>query len=159
MIHYCLRCQHGHEFEGWFPDSAGFDRLAKRRLVECPTCGDTKVERALMAPAVSTREAVPAPQGPASANVSAPTPSVPPTAMAKEPMPAQVRALLQRMRAEVEKSCTYVGPAFAQEARKMHRGEREQRGIYGETTSAEAESLQEEGIQFARLPWVPRADA
>jgi hypothetical protein len=157
MIHYALRCQHGHEFEGWFPDSTGFDRLAKRRLVECPTCGDTKVERALMAPAVSTREAAPAPQEPAPQTVSVAT--APPAGTGKGPMPAQVRALLQRMRAEVEKSCTYVGPAFAQEARKMHRGESEQRGIYGETTSAEAESLQEEGIQFARIPWVPRADA
>src|SRR5271168_1907708 len=59
MIHYNVRCSHAHEFDGWFKDSAAFDRLTRRGMVECPTCGDTKVERALMAPAVATREALP----------------------------------------------------------------------------------------------------
>src|SRR5580658_921036 len=59
MIHYNVRCSHAHEFDGWFKDSAAFDRLSKRGMVECPICGDTKVERALMAPAVATREALP----------------------------------------------------------------------------------------------------
>jgi len=67
-------------------------------------------------------------------------------------------SMLQRMRAEVEKNCDYVGPGFAGEARKMHRGESEYRGIYGETTEEQAESLAEEGISVARIPWVPRAD-
>src|SRR5580658_5015064 len=61
MIHYNVRCSHGHEFDGWFKDSAAFDRLSRRGLVECPTCGDTNVERALMAPAVATREMLPVP--------------------------------------------------------------------------------------------------
>jgi hypothetical protein len=73
-------------------------------------------------------------------------------------MPAHLRAMLQRMRAEVEKHCDYVGPDFAEEARKMHRGESDKRGIYGETTPSEAESLAEEGIEVARMPWVPRAE-
>ena len=57
MIHYQLRCDQDHEFDGWFNDSAGFEKQAKRGLIECPTCGATKVSRALMAPAVSTRDA------------------------------------------------------------------------------------------------------
>jgi hypothetical protein len=69
-----------------------------------------------------------------------------------------MRAMLQRMRAEVEKSCDYVGPSFAEEARKIHRGEAEQRSIYGETTPEQAETLSDEGIAFSRIPWVPRAD-
>ena len=73
-------------------------------------------------------------------------------------MPAHMRAMLQRMRAEVEKHCDYVGPQFAEEARKMHRGESDKRGIYGETSSEQAEALAEEGIEVARIPWVPRAD-
>ena len=73
-------------------------------------------------------------------------------------MPAHVRAMLQRLRSEVEKNCDYVGPAFADEARKMHRGESDKRGIYGESTPEQAESLAEEGIEVARIPWVPRAD-
>jgi hypothetical protein len=58
----------------------------------------------------------------------------------------------------VEKTCDYVGNDFAEEARKMHRGEAEPRGIYGETTEEQAESLADEGINVARIPWVPRAD-
>lgn len=157
MIHYNVRCQHGHEFDGWFKDSAGFDKLAKRGLVECPTCGDTKVARALMAPAVATREVAPRQE------ILPPAPPpAPPTqqmAMTGGPVPAQVRAVLQRIRAEVEKNCDYVGPDFAEEARKIHHGESEQRGIYGETTPEQAEALKDEGIEFSRIPWVPRADA
>ena len=74
-------------------------------------------------------------------------------------MPAQVRAALQRLRAEVEKRCDYVGPAFPDVARSIHRGESEQRGIYGEATPEQAEMLAEDGIQVARIPWLPRADS
>jgi hypothetical protein len=73
-------------------------------------------------------------------------------------IPDQMRAMLQRMRAEVEKNCDYVGPEFAEEARKIHRGESDKRGIYGETTPEQAEALSEDGIEFASIPWVPRAD-
>ena len=74
-------------------------------------------------------------------------------------MPDHVRAMLQRLRSEVEKHCDYVGPQFAEEARKIHRGESARRGIYGETTGVEAESLAEEGIEVARIPWVQRAES
>ena len=174
MIHYTVRCSHAHEFDGWYKDSAGFDRLARRGLVECPTCGDTKVARALMAPALANRQALPVPPPAATPQASTPAaqppgqPSAPPMAMTGEAMaggamtggaiPDQMRAMLQRMRAEVEKHCAYVGPEFAAEARKIHRGESEQRGIYGETTPEQAEALNDEGIEFARIPWVPRAD-
>jgi hypothetical protein len=66
--------------------------------------------------------------------------------------------MLQRLRAEVEKTCDYVGAGFADEARRIHRGESQRRGIYGETEPSEAEALAEEGIEIARIPWVPRAD-
>ena len=160
MIHYQLRCSQDHEFDGWFKDSAGFERQAKRGLVECPVCSDTKVERALMTPAVSKREKKVARE---EAPAPVPAPSAPPQPPA-EPMlaggkvPAEVVALLQRVRAEVEKSCDYVGPQFADEARKMHRGESDKRGIYGETTPDEAEALADEGIEVNSIPWVPRAD-
>jgi hypothetical protein len=164
MIHYQLRCSEAHEFDGWFKDSATFDRQAALGLVECPTCGNAKVERALMAPSVSTRLALPAPAAEAERQAEAPAvptpapvPALPPQAMAR--LPAQMVAVLQRMRAEVEKNCDYVGPGFAEEARRMHRGESDKRGIYGETTPDEAESLAEEGIQIASIPWVPQADS
>ena len=162
MIHYKLRCHAGHEFEGWFQDSGGFDKLAKAGLVECTVCGSTQVERALMAPAVvsSRKKAKPPvpPPGPPAAAAEAPPPSPTGPQMAAGPMPAQLVAMLQRLRTEVEKSCDYVGKDFAEEARKMHTGEVEARGIYGEASDAEAEALAEDGIEVARLPWVPRAD-
>ncbi len=156
MIHYQLRCDRDHEFDGWFNDSAGFEKQAKRGLIECPTCGGTKVERALMAPAISTREKASAPPP----QPVLPTQQVLPPAPKADgpPMPAQLVALLQRMRTEVEKNCDYVGPSFAEEARKIHYGEVEAHGIYGETTPAEAEALADEGIEVQSLPWVPPAD-
>jgi hypothetical protein len=66
--------------------------------------------------------------------------------------------MLQKIRAEVERNCDYVGPDFADEARRIHRGEIEPRGIYGEASEEQAESLIDEGIEVARIPWVPRAD-
>lgn len=160
MIHYQLRCSQGHEFDGWFADSAGFDKQAKRGLVECPVCADVKVTRAMMAPAVATRDPVPTPQPePPSQPAAAAAPAPPvPAPMAAGRLPAHLRAMLQHMRAEVEKHCDYVGPAFADEARKIHRGESDKRGIYGETTPAEAEALADEGIEVASIPWVPPAD-
>jgi hypothetical protein len=153
MIHYDLRCGQDHGFDGWFKDSAAFEKLAKRGLVECPHCGDTKVDRALMSPVVAKRGSLPA-----SVPTPAEPPPAPPAAVAGGVLPDQMRAMLQRMRAEVEKNCDYVGPQFAEEARKIHRGESDKRGIYGETTPEQAEALSEEGIEVSRIPWVPRAD-
>ena len=73
-------------------------------------------------------------------------------------MPDHVRAVFQRLRAEVEQNCDYVGDSFADEARRIHNGESDRRGIYGETTPDEAEALAEEGIEVSSIPWVPRAD-
>jgi hypothetical protein len=160
MIHYKLNCANGHEFESWFKDSAAFDQQAKLGFLECPICGDGSVSRALMAPALVKPRAVAPAQiaaPPPATDTPAPAPAAP-AAMTTAPIPAQVRAALQRLRAEVEKHCDYVGPAFPDMARRIHRGEIEQRGIYGEATPDQAETLAEEGIQIARIPWVPRAD-
>jgi hypothetical protein len=160
MIHYQLRCGQDHGFDGWFKDSATFEKQARLGLIECPACGGTDVERALMAPALGRREA-----SPVAIDVPKPPAAEPPPAAASADvkiaagqMPAQMVAALQRLREEVEKRCDYVGPDFADEARKMHRGDVEPRSIYGEATDDQAESLADEGIEVARIPWVPRAD-
>ena len=156
MIHYQLRCSQDHGFDGWFKDSAAFEAQAARGLVECPVCGDVKVDRALMAPALmSTAPEPKAAPAPAPAQAA---PSPPAAAAVAGRLPDHVRAALQRLRGEIERNCDYVGPRFAEEARRMHRGESEARGIYGETTPEQAEALVEEGIDFSRVPWVPRAD-
>src|SRR5258708_38600195 len=113
MIHYQLRCDQDHEFDGWFNDSIGFEKQAKRGLIECPTCGATKGTRALMAPAVSTRDA-PEPKPPVPVQQVLP-PAAPPGPPGGIPMPAQMIAMLQKMRAQVEKNCDYACPSFAAE--------------------------------------------
>ncbi len=158
MIHYQLICSQDHPFDGWFRDSATFDSQAKSGLVACPSCGDSVVHRALMAPAIGRRRA-PARTAPIVADAPAP-----PVATGSQPvvtgavLPDQVRALLQRMRADVERTCEHVGTKFAEEARAIHNGESESRGIYGETTPEQAEALADDGIEIARIPWIPRAD-
>jgi len=155
VIHYQLRCGAEHEFDGWFKDSANFERQAKRGLISCPVCADTKVTRALMAPGLRKRGVVIEHETAAPvAEEAAPAPM-----QAGGVMPDQVRAVLHKLRAEVEKNCDYVGPEFAAEARKIHNGEAAPRGIYGESTPAEAEALADDGIGVARIPWLPRADS
>ncbi|MGH7042137.1 MAG: DUF1178 family protein [Acetobacteraceae bacterium] len=78
--------------------------------------------------------------------------------MLSGPIPDHMRAMLQKLRSEVERRCDYVGPRFAEEARRIHASDAPARGIYGETTQDQADALAEDGIGFSRIPWVPRAD-
>ncbi|WP_431302523.1 DUF1178 family protein [Sediminicoccus sp. BL-A-41-H5] len=158
MIRFSLRCDNAHEFESWFKDSDAYDRMAAAGLVDCPVCGDTKVSKALMAPAIRKTPGVKGRAPVAAAEAPKPATDDQAPRLAAGPMPAQVVALLQRMRQEIEANCENMGKDFAKEARRIHEGEAEPRGIYGEATEAEAEALREEGIEVARLPWVPRAD-
>ncbi|HVE21111.1 MAG TPA: DUF1178 family protein [Acidocella sp.] len=151
MIHYQLRCDAAHEFDGWFANSEGFESQAQRGLVACPVCGDTKVTRALMTPGIP-RKGEKAPE-------AAPPAPAPVSPAAGGAIPDAVRTALQRLRQEVEAHCDYVGADFAEEARRIHHGEAERRGIYGESSEEEAASLAEEGIDIARIPWVRRTDS
>lgn len=153
MIHYQLQCGAGHEFDGWFKSSASFDRQAARGLLECPRCGVAEVSRALMAPRIAGK--------PIAQDAAAPEPAAEPgsgTAVAGR-MPDALRATLARLRTEVEARCDYVGSDFATEARRIHDGAVPSRSIYGEASEADAEALAEDGIEIARIPWVPRADS
>lgn len=165
MIHYQLQCDRQHGFDGWFKDSAAFERQSAGGLITCPICSSPAVTRALMAPALSLTARHGTAPVPATAAPAAPKPPEAPVsppgqdAVTAATMPDQLRALLQRLRGEVEKSCDYVGRDFAEEARRIHYGETDARGIYGETTASEAEALNEEGITFGVLPWIPRSDS
>ncbi len=159
MILYELNCDRQHSFEAWFKDGATADRQLKRKSVECPSCGSVKVAKALMAPRVgkkgNAREIAPIepPVAP-----SAPAPATPPLGKAAM-IPAELRQALIEVRKQIEANADYVGDKFADEARKIHHGETEARGIYGEATDDEHEELLEEGIEVARIPWVNRGDA
>ncbi len=162
MIHYQLRCESGHEFDGWFAGSAAFERQADARLITCPVCAGTDVTRALMAPSLSRKGRVIEHEPEPSSTLDPPKPPRPPAlpaAAAGGVMPDAVRAVLGKLRAEVEKNCDYVGENFAAEARKIHNGEAPARGIYGESTDEQAEALADDGIEVARIPWIPRADS
>lgn len=156
MIHYQLRCDTGHEFDGWFKDSAGFEKQVESGLVVCPSCGSIEVTRALMAPSIPRK---------GRELIMAQEPPPPPEAMPAMPqtaggaLPDAVRGALQKLREEVEKNCDYVGADFAEEARRIHYGEAAPRGIYGESSDEDVESLEEDGIAFARIPWVTRNDS
>jgi hypothetical protein len=158
VIHYQLRCESGHEFDGWFAGSAAYERQADARLIACPVCAGTDVSRALMAPNLSRKGKV-IEHEPEPARAPKPQPPALPAAAAGGVMPDAVRAVLGKLRAEVEKHCDYVGENFAAEARKIHNGEAPARGIYGESTDEQAEALADDGIEVARIPWIPRADS
>ncbi len=161
MIRYSLACERGHAFESWFASSSAYDKQAKRGLVACPTCGSTKVEKAIMAPrlvrgdrAIDVPAPVPAPAAaPASAAPAAP-PSTEPVAIIS-PQERELRSKLKELRDHLVKHSENVGRKFPAEARKMHYGEIEHRSIYGEASPQEAKELHEEGIEFHPLPILP----
>ena len=174
MIHYALICPSEHEFEGWFRSSSDFEAQAAAGHVSCPVCGSTQVARALMAPNVQPargRAPVPAAESlagtgagtgagsesaPAAASAPVPVPAAPPPALvAPHPAQAVLLAALKEIRAKVLETADYVGTDFAEEARRIHYGESEQRGIYGEASAEEAEALIEEGIDVHALPILP----
>jgi len=169
MILYRLRCSKGHEFESWFKDSKTYERQEKKSLIGCAVCGDAKVARALMSPRLGTKgnkKTEVATQVPATVPAPIPSPEQQQAQQQAEQkmaalaqhLPKELREALLKVRAEVEKNCEHVGDKFAEEARKIHYGESDKHGIYGETTDEEAEALAEEGIEFGRLPWVPRGN-
>jgi hypothetical protein len=131
VIVFNLRCDSSHEFEGWFRSGDAFAEQAQAGKLVCPVCGSAKVEKALMAPAVSGTKS----------QVSA--------------APHQLRQMRQFMtglRKYVQENADYVGPNFPEEARKIHYGETEERRIYGEASLKDAKELIEEGIDVAPLP-------
>jgi hypothetical protein len=133
MILYELRCRSDHSFEGWFRNSGGYEEQLAAGEITCPICGDTNVDKAPMAPRVVRGTA--------------------------GPSEAQALQMLRALRRAVEAKCEDVGGRFAEEARKIHYGETAQRGIYGNTTADEAEALADEGIEIARIPWIPVTDS
>lgn len=128
MIRYALKCPQGHGFESWFQSAAAFDTLKAAGHVACPECGDAKVEKSLMAPALGTTLKAP---------------------------PSDREKALADLRRHVETNSDYVGMNFAAEARRMHEGDAPVRSIHGEARLDEARQLIEDGIPVAPLPFLP----
>jgi hypothetical protein len=129
MIKYDLRCDKGDEFEAWFGSISDYDKQAEAGLVECPHCGSKHVEKAPMAPAVQTARK-----------------------KTERSERAVAMAMAAKVREHIKDNFDYVGDKFADEARKMHGGETEERAIWGEATPEQAQELADEGIPAAPLP-------
>ena len=129
MIKYDLKCDNGDEFEAWFGSIADYDKQADAGLVECPRCGSKHVAKAPMAPAVRTSRKQEA---------------------SKER--AVAMAMAAKVREHIKDNFDYVGGKFADEARKMHEGESEERAIWGEATPEEVRALEEDGVPASPLP-------
>ena len=149
MIRYSLKCGAGHEFDAWFSSSDSYDEQCEAEAVRCPECGDSDVQKAPMAPAVlrgrkrSAAHDIPSRRG-ADASQGA-----------RDGAEGGSYAFLKGLREHLKANADDVGDKFAEEARKMHHGEAEERNIYGEATPEEAKSLYEEGIPAVPLPKLP----
>ncbi len=144
MIRYDLICEGGHEFDGWFSNSAAFDAQSRKGLVSCIHCGSAKVEKQVMAPGI-----------PVKSNRRSEPQAKPVLAATVDPRQQKLVQMMRELRKAVEENAEYVGDKFAEEARKIHYDETEKRGIYGETTAQDAEALIEEGIEIHPLPVLP----
>lgn len=152
-----LRCEHGHGFEGWFASGDAFEDQLARGLVECPVCGTTTVVKLLAAPRLnlSGARAPTASAAGASDTEMPPSPRVDaPGAMAPTLNPqARWMDAVRHLMASTEN----VGERFAEEARKMHYGEADERAIRGRATREQTEALLDEGIEVVTLPIPPGA--
>ena len=142
MISFALICKAGHEFEGWFRNSADFETQASKKVVSCPVCGSHEVTKGLQAPRVSGTKK-----------------STTQTLASPDPDTTKLVEMMRQLRNHVVENSDYVGDKFAEEARKIHYGESDERPIYGETSEEEAEALDEEGVGVTRIPWLPRENS
>lgn len=139
-----LQCHNGHAFEGWFASHDDYESQRGRGLVTCPLCNDAQVTRMPSAPRLNLGHETPPAQATAAPAVPAPQ-SAPPTAQ-------QLQATWMKMVRHVMANTEDVGPRFAEEARKIHYGETENRNIRGQASREETEALLDEGIDIVPLP-------
>jgi hypothetical protein len=142
MVVYDLLCKKQHRFEGWFPSYEDFRKQSEKKLISCPKCGTTKVEKLPHACAVHVKKEPSAPL-PQKAETQ-PTP--------QPPTPAEFNEMLVKVHHYVKQNFEDVGPRFAKEAKEIHRGNAEERPIHGTATVEERDELVEEGVPHVVLP-------
>ncbi len=141
MVVYNLKCKKNHQFEGWFPNYEEFQKQAEKKLISCPSCGSTKIEKLPHACAVHVKkEEAPAPRKKKRATHS------------PQPSPAEFKEMLIKVHHYIKENFEDVGPRFADEARQIHKGETAERPIHGTATAKETQELAEEGVPFITLP-------
>ena len=143
MILFDLQCEKNHKFECWFASSANYEEQLKNKMIICPYCNSTKVQKSLMAPNINTKSAY---KNSKENNK-------------KKLEQKNLENQIKKFRKYIEKNTVNVGKNFAEEARKIYYGETKSRPIRGESTEKEAQELVEEGIPFSQLPWHTKEDA
>ena len=138
MIKYNLKCSNGHEFISWFSDSLEFDKLNKKKLLECIYCSSKKIKKSIMAPMISG--------GKLKEDSSN---------LLNEKLSDKKKELLQ-IRNYIEKNFEFVGDKFSQKVREVYYDKKTRKTIYGSTTKEEREELAEEGIDLISIPWVSK---
>jgi len=144
MVIYNLLCKKNHNFEGWFPSFEDFQKQADKKLISCPTCGTTKVEKMPHACAVHVKKEQPRAL-PVKAKKTTPAPAPAPTA-------AEFKEMLLHVHHYVKENFEDVGPRFAEEAKQIHKGVAEEPPIHGTATLNEVKELAEEGVPCMPLP-------
>ena len=162
-----LQCDHGHVFEGWFASADSYESQQSRGLLSCPVCNSSQVSKKLSAPRLNlghgknpdaAPEGVPLPAGGRGVATTgtpvAGTPAVGGTQMAAPAAAqmAQLQAEVMRHIRQMVRNTEDVGLRFAEEARRMHEGETQERAIRGTATLQERRELAEEGITVMPIP-------
>ncbi len=144
MIRFSLKCRADHAFDSWFQSGAAFDSLSAAGHVACPVCGDTGVEKSLMAPSVRPAR-----------DAATPPPALQPPRPDLAAPASDVERAIAELRRKVEENSEYVGLDFVTEARRIHEGQAPERAIYGEARIDEARKLLDDGVPVAPLPFLP----
>ncbi len=134
MIKYLLKCSSRHEFESWFSNSKEYEKLKKKKLIECIFCNSTEVEKTIMSPSiVGEKNKI--------KNIFS------------EKQFTKDRKNLQQIQTFIEKNFEFVGEKFPREIREIFYDNKKNKNIYGTVTAEEREELEEEGIKLASIPW------
>ena len=139
MIRYNLKCHNDHEFESWFSDSKEFEKLNKKKMLDCIYCSSKKISKSIMAPSISGIKS----------NIRGELNDF------EKFLKIEKRKLIQ-VRKYVEKNFEYVGKNFSQKVREIYYDKKNKKTIYGITTPKEKKELAEEGIDLLSIPWVDK---
>ena len=132
MIKYNLKCKNKHEFESWFSDSVEFEKLLKKKMIECLFCKTKSIKKSIMAPRISSKK-----------EINFPNKEI-----------RKMKKDLLKLRKFVEKNFDYVGENFPNEVRKVYYDKKRNKNIYGTATAKEADELNDEGIDLTTIPWI-----
>ena len=138
MIKYNLKCSNNHEFESWFADSSEFEKLNKKRLLECIYCPSKKIRKSIMAPMLSVAKKD-------KKNLER-----------IDKVFKNNKDNLIRIRDYIEKNFEFVGKNFSKKVREVYYDKENNKKIYGTTTPKERQDLAEEGIDLISIPWIEK---